>query len=589
MKRTTTACLCYLAMTMGASSLLANGGHGGGGHSGGHHGGGGGARPNGGMQHAGNQNHGGNQMRVQGSNAHVGNAVQHHKVQTNSPHQGHATHQHQGTQHVQNKPVVQHQNGQQTNQKVNLHNHGQANNQNRGQNNPLNQHHHNGHQNNNAGSFLGQHAKHHQGGNMTAGGKLRHNHTNGISHQHFTGNKVAFGKHHVNLSNASYQPSFYKHGNHYHGHWNWNQAANHHHHNHGWNNYGWPGYYNSGWGYQPYFWGVGGWGLGSMVYNSGYVNYYNPYYYSTPSTGYCYNYAQPIPVSYNTVVADAGTTTTPAASSSVMDNAVLAFQQNDFAKALDLTNQGIQQSPDDAVLHEFRGLVLFAKGDYQQAAATVHSILAVGPGWDWETLSGLYPDVGVYTNQLRSLEAFTKQNPQDAAGHFLLAYHYMSDGYPDAATRQLQQVKELVPNDMVASNLLKMTTASSAPADSAAPPAPTLATANGTQPAPATTAPPAPAPIDPSVIVGSWTASRDDGSNFGLVLKDDKTFSWSFSPKDQQAQSFDGTYKVEGNVIALERTGGGSLMAEIASNDRSKFNFKMVGSPDEDPGLTFIR
>lgn len=499
---------------------------------------------------------GGSQVRVQGSNANVGHAVQHNRVQNSSPFQSHANHQH-GTH-------------QQTNQKINLHTHGQ-NNTNLGRHN---------HQNNGGGGLLGNHVKNHQGSKI--GPVKMHQQGTGIAHRHFDGNKVHFGNHNVNLSNSGYKPSFYKHGNHYHGHWNWNQASNHHHHPHHGNVY-WPNYY------QPYFWGVGGWGLGSMVYSSGYASYYNPYY---TSTGLGYNYAQPIPVSYNVASTDATSVPTAQASSNVMDQAVVAFQKNDFPAALDLTNQGIQQSPDDAVLHEFRGLVLFAKGDYQQAAATVHSVLAVGPGWDWETLSGLYPDVGVYTNQLRSLEAYTKQNPSDAAGHFLLAYHYMSDGYPDAATRQLQQVKALMPNDTVAANLLKMTTSSqAATTEPSAPPAPTVAaaTAPATQPTAAPATPPAPAPIDPSAIVGSWKAARDDGSNFGLTLKDDKTFSWSFSPKDQQPQSFDGTYKVEGNMIALEREGGGSLLAEIATNDRSKFNFKMMGAPEEDPGLTFIR
>ena len=60
--------------------------------------------------------------------------------------------------------------------------------------------------------------------------------------------------------------------------------------------------------------------------------------------------------------------------------------------------------PTDAVLHEFRALVLFAMGDYRQSAAVVHSVLAVGPGWDWTTMSSLYPDPNRYTQQLAALE-----------------------------------------------------------------------------------------------------------------------------------------------------------------------------------------
>jgi hypothetical protein len=90
-------------------------------------------------------------------------------------------------------------------------------------------------------------------------------------------------------------------------------------------------------------------------------------------------------------------------------------------------------------------------------------------------------------------------------------------------------------------------------------------------------------------ITGNWKSSRSDGSNFALTLNGDKTFSWSFTPKQQPAQSFDGTYSVEGNVVALERKGGGSLVAAITDNDSSHFNFKIVGAPNEDPGLNFTR
>jgi Flp pilus assembly protein TadD len=66
-----------------------------------------------------------------------------------------------------------------------------------------------------------------------------------------------------------------------------------------------------------------------------------------------------------------------------LNPAMVAFKEGDYATALNLVNQEIRKSPEDGVLHEFRALVLFANKDFQQAAATIHSVLAVGPGWDW--------------------------------------------------------------------------------------------------------------------------------------------------------------------------------------------------------------
>ena len=62
---------------------------------------------------------------------------------------------------------------------------------------------------------------------------------------------------------------------------------------------------------------------------------------------------------------------------------------------------------------------MFAMGDYTGAAAVLNNLLAVAPGMDWTTLSGLYGDVDAYTTQLRALEAHCKQKPDDAAAHFV--------------------------------------------------------------------------------------------------------------------------------------------------------------------------
>lgn len=310
-----------------------------------------------------------------------------------------------------------------------------------------------------------------------------------------------------------------------------------------------------------------------MIYGSGYLPYYNPYYGNVASGG-IYNYSQPIPVVYGTDSQPSGT------SQELFMEAMAAFRRNDTNSALELIDQAVAQSPDDAALHEFRALVLFAKSDYQQAAATIHSVLALGPGWDWATLSALYTDVAVYTLQLRALEQFVTEHPRDAAGRFLLAYHYLSTGHPDAAARHLEQVTEQIPEDRVAADLLRM----AAPFKSGA----------GAGPAqePSPQPPEATLPAAGSIELahgGEWNASRPDGSKFELTLSPDSKFTWKFFPKGQPPQEFSGTYTIEGNVLALERPEGGSLVGTITSHDEKSFNFKLVGAPPDDPGLEFVK
>ena len=68
-------------------------------------------------------------------------------------------------------------------------------------------------------------------------------------------------------------------------------------------------------------------------------------------------------------------------------------------------------------------------------------------------MAGLYPNIDVYTAQLRKLEAFVQANPASTAGRFVLAYHYLTQGHIDAAVAQLKQVAALAPQDKLSAQL----------------------------------------------------------------------------------------------------------------------------------------
>jgi hypothetical protein len=159
----------------------------------------------------------------------------------------------------------------------------------------------------------------------------------------------------------------------------------------------------------------------------------------------------------------------------------------------------------------------------------------------------------------------------------------MTCGHPDAAARQLQTVVALMPDDRVAVDLLRML-APPKPQSEADP----LTTASSPRQADQS-AEAVPKPIDPKTLVGTWASAREDGSAFKLDLTNDAKFTWSFTPKDQAAQEFGGTYTVEENVIVLERKDGGSLIAEVSPVDAEKFNFRLLGAAEDDKGLEFSK
>ena len=206
-------------------------------------------------------------------------------------------------------------------------------------------------------------------------------------------------------------------------------------------------------------WGVSnfaGWGLGSYASTSLYSSYTNPYYATVVATvpaqtNVVYDYSQPINVT--------STPPEPSVAESteqVFSAARDSFKAGDYQRALDLTDQVLKQTPDAAVVHEFRALCLFALKRYDEAAAVDYAVLTAGPGWNWSTLVGLYPDVDTYTNQLRALEAYVRTNPSSASGQFLLAYQYLAQGNNDAAGAQFQKVAELVPTDQLSAGFAKL-------------------------------------------------------------------------------------------------------------------------------------
>jgi tetratricopeptide (TPR) repeat protein len=142
------------------------------------------------------------------------------------------------------------------------------------------------------------------------------------------------------------------------------------------------------------------------------------------------------------------------------DDARQAFKMEEYDRALKEVEEAIKLLPKDATLHEFRALVLFAQKKFQDAAAGIYAVLAVGPGWNWETMSGLYAKPETYTKQLRALEAYARDNPKAADARFLLAYHYLVLNSVAEAVKQLKEFEKLVPKDQLAPQLVKAFTES---------------------------------------------------------------------------------------------------------------------------------
>ncbi|MFI5455426.1 MAG: tetratricopeptide repeat protein [Isosphaerales bacterium] len=388
----------------------------------------------------------------------------------------------------------------------------------------------------------------------------------------------------------------------------------------GWANGYWHGYHADnygGWGWGRFAAGaavgVTAWALGSSIYDWGYSSYANPYYggeavaqpivieqtvvggepqtVSVPALAY--DYSQPINTQAAPPPAEAAD---PALAK--FDAAREAFRTGDYSGALRLTDEALKVLPIDATLHEFRALVLFAAGKYDLAAGPLYAVLSVGPGWDWTTMAGLYPNIDVYTAQLRALEAFVGANLSSTAARFVLAYHYLTQGHINAAVAQLKQVTALAPQDTLSAQLVRQfTKPNSEPSTPPAPPAPTTTEAPvkpGKPPGTSTPpAPPAPttteAPVKPGKLPGNWTARPNKDTTNRLNVADDGAFTWTVDAKGK-VQQLAGKWVLADDLLTLAQSGqGGALVGHVTWQADNRWGFRVIGAGPEDPGLCFTR
>jgi tetratricopeptide (TPR) repeat protein len=191
--------------------------------------------------------------------------------------------------------------------------------------------------------------------------------------------------------------------------------------------------------------------------------FHNPYLGSQPPATGDHNYSEPI-VMPNALEGELPSATEPTlsqASADLFSVARNAFKQRKYEDALAFSEAAIQATPTDAVLHEFRALCLLALGRYDEAAQVLYTVLAAGPGWDWQTMRSFYGDPGAYAKHLWALEVYVKRHPGSAPANFVLAYHYLCLGELQAAATRLQVVAALKPDDTVSAALLKSVTVSS--------------------------------------------------------------------------------------------------------------------------------
>ena len=240
--------------------------------------------------------------------------------------------------------------------------------------------------------------------------------------------------------------------------------------------------------------------------------------------------------------------------------------------ALAQVDQAIAQVPNDTVLHEFRGLVLFALGRYKEAAAADYAVLSAGPGWDWTTLSAPLSERGCLHGATPRLGAVRKIEP-GGIGREIPAGRKLPDLRLHRCCRRTAQGQScnwiprtscppncsvafphrILPSRRYRANRRRLRSR----------PMRRASWATG----------PRRVPIAPR---SNWPWPADG------------KFTWALDQKGKP-QQFSGTYTVADNLLVLKQGDNPMMVGQVASLASDRFNFKLAGDNPSDPGLTFVR
>jgi tetratricopeptide (TPR) repeat protein len=369
--------------------------------------------------------------------------------------------------------------------------------------------------------------------------------------------------------NWSYRPNYW-------GSRPWWCGRYHHRWHHGSWCFGWGNGWNRSWA-NGVVWGVAAWSMGNWIFNSGYHTFVNPF--PAPpvinSAGVTIiNYTVPITVAAAEFPPGDEASELAAAEKAKgeMEVALASFKLGDFKAALSAVDNAIAVVPGDPAMHEFRALVFFAMGRFNDAAGVLNPILASGPGWNWTTMTGLFESQDEYVALLRKLEEHQLANPDSAAASFLLGYHYLVLGHLEQALELFAHSAKLEPTDLVSAGLRDLIRDS--------------INAEGTEAGDDETPPPA--PVSPEKLVGTWKSEVPNDGTITLELTKEGGFTWSFD-KTGNSGRLTGDFGIyDANLLVLIAEDA-QMVGEVTFTGDSKFSFVLAGGPRGGPGLTFVR
>lgn len=130
------------------------------------------------------------------------------------------------------------------------------------------------------------------------------------------------------------------------------------------------------------------------------------------------------------------------------------FRNRQYDQTKTTLDELVKLVPNDASGWQFRSIVSFSKGEFDDAAADIYDAMQLGRVWSRKSVDNLYGEYAAdYTAQLTKLNKAVADKPS-LQGHFLLAYHHMVNEEFEAGKKELQKVLRLEPAEPLSQKLI---------------------------------------------------------------------------------------------------------------------------------------
>jgi len=139
-----------------------------------------------------------------------------------------------------------------------------------------------------------------------------------------------------------------------------------------------------------------------------------------------------------------------------LSEAYSAFARQDYYQSVVSFNDAVQQHGDDGLLYFARAQSYFAVADYASAYSDIVYGMGLIPDWGQVrfNMTELYNDPEEFTRQLRALEGWVSEHPNDFHAHFVLGYVYYFIQEYDLAKSELVYTLAYAPEHPQARRLL---------------------------------------------------------------------------------------------------------------------------------------